>query len=67
MRIPRATLLICLGKSGYARCGIIVNVALLEPEWESHVTLEFSNATPLPARTVASLIPCLLQRSKWSQ
>ncbi len=48
-RIPRDTLVICLGKSTYARCGIIVNVTPLEPEWEGHVTLEFSNTTPLPA------------------
>ncbi len=49
-RIPRNVLTICLGKSTYARCGIIVNVTPLEPEWEGHVTLEFSNTTPLPAR-----------------
>ncbi|MEC7030250.1 MAG: dCTP deaminase [Pseudomonadota bacterium] len=48
-RIPRDTIAICLGKSTYARCGIIVNVTPLEPEWEGHVTLEFSNTTPLPA------------------
>ena len=47
--IPRNVLTICLGKSTYARCGIIVNVTPLEPEWEGHVTLEFSNTTPLPA------------------
>ncbi len=47
-RIPRDVLVICLGKSTYARCGIIVNVTPLEPEWEGHVTLEFSNTTPLP-------------------
>ena len=52
-RIPRDTLVICLGKSTYARCGIIVNVTPLEPEWEGHVTLEFSNTTPLPARIYA--------------
>src|SRR3990167_8145393 len=46
-RIPRNVLVICLGKSTYARCGIIVNVTPLEPEWEGHVTLEFSNTTPL--------------------
>jgi len=45
-RIPRDILTICLGKSTYARCGIIVNVTPLEPEWEGHVTLEFSNTTP---------------------
>ncbi|MEE3002903.1 MAG: dCTP deaminase [Pseudomonadota bacterium] len=48
-KIPRNILTICLGKSTYARCGIIVNVTPLEPEWEGHVTLEFSNTTPLPA------------------
>ena len=53
-RIPRSVLTICLGKSTYARCGIIVNVTPLEPEWEGHVTLEFSNTTPLPARTYAN-------------
>ncbi|SEO67420.1 dCTP deaminase [Aquisalimonas asiatica] len=53
-RIPRSTLTICLGKSTYARCGIIVNVTPLEPEWEGHVTLEFSNTTPLPARIYAN-------------
>ena len=49
-RIPRNVLAICLGKSTYARCGIIVNVTPLEPEWEGHITLEFSNTTNLPAR-----------------
>ncbi|MEM7083606.1 MAG: dCTP deaminase [Pseudomonadota bacterium] len=53
-RIPRNVLTICLGKSTYARCGIIVNVTPLEPEWEGHVTLEFSNTTPLPARIYAN-------------
>lgn len=53
-RIPRDVLTICLGKSTYARCGIIVNVTPLEPEWEGHVTLEFSNTTPLPARIYAN-------------
>jgi dCTP deaminase len=53
MRIPRNVLTICLGKSTYARCGIIVNVTPLEPEWEGHVTLEFSNTTPLPAKIYA--------------
>ena len=48
-RIPRSTLVVCLGKSTYARCGIIVNVTPLEPEWEGHGTLEFSHTTPLPA------------------
>jgi dCTP deaminase len=52
-RIPRDVLTICLGKSTYARCGIIVNVTPLEPEWEGHVTLEISNTTPLPARIYA--------------
>src|SRR3546814_3420812 len=52
-RIPRSVLTICLGKSTYARCGIIVNVTPLEPEWEGHVTLEFSNSTPLPAKIYA--------------
>jgi deoxycytidine triphosphate deaminase len=49
-RIPRNVLTICLGKSTYARCGIIVNVTPFEPEWEGYVTLEFSNTTPLPAQ-----------------
>ena len=49
-RIPRDVLTVCLGKSTYARCGIIVNVTPLEPEWEGHVTLEFSNTTTLPAK-----------------
>lgn len=53
-RIPRNTMVVCLGKSTYARCGIIVNVTPLEPEWEGHVTLEFSNTTPLPARIYAN-------------
>ena len=53
-RIPRDILTICLGKSTYARCGIIVNVTPLEPEWEGHVTLEFSNSTPLPAKVYAN-------------
>jgi dCTP deaminase len=52
-RIPRNVLTICLGKSTYARCGIIVNVTPFEPEWEGYVTLEFSNTTPLPARIYA--------------
>jgi dCTP deaminase len=54
IRIPRGVLVICLGKSTYARCGIIVNVTPLEPEWEGHVTLEFSNTTPLPAKIYAN-------------
>ena len=52
-KIPRNVLTICLGKSTYARCGIIVNVTPLEPEWEGEVTLEFSNTTPLPAKIYA--------------
>ena len=52
-RIPRDVLVVALGKSTYARCGIIVNVTPLEPEWEGEVTLEFSNTTPLPARIYA--------------
>jgi len=52
-RIPRNVLTVCVGKSTYARCGIIVNVTPLEPEWEGHVTLEFSNTTPLPAKIYA--------------
>jgi dCTP deaminase len=57
-RIPRDVLVICLGKSTYARCGIIVNVTPLEPEWEGHVTLEFSNTTPLPAKVYANEGAC---------
>jgi dCTP deaminase len=53
-KIPRNVLTICLGKSTYARCGIIVNVTPLEPEWEGHVTLEFSNTTNLPAKIYAN-------------
>ena len=53
-RIPRSVLTICLGKSTYARCGIIVNVTPFEPEWEGFVTLEISNTTPLPARIYAN-------------
>lgn len=52
-RIPRDILVICLGKSTYARCGIIVNVTPLEPEWEGEVTIEISNTTPLPAKIYA--------------
>ena len=52
-RIPKDVLVVCLGKSTYARCGIIVNVTPLEPGWEGHVTLEFSNTTPLPAKVYA--------------
>jgi dCTP deaminase len=54
LRIPRNVMVVCLGKSTYARCGIIVNVTPLEPEWEGHVTLEFSNTTPLPAKIYAN-------------
>lgn len=53
-RIPRSILTICVGKSTYARCGIIVNVTPFEPEWEGFVTLEISNTTPLPARIYAN-------------
>jgi dCTP deaminase len=52
-KIPRDVLVICVGKSSYARCGIIVNVTPIEPEWEGHITLEFSNTTPLPAKIYA--------------
>jgi dCTP deaminase len=57
-RIPRSVLTVCLGKSTYARCGIIVNVTPLEPGWEGHVTLEFSNTTPLPAKVYANEGAC---------
>ena len=53
-RIPKNVITVCLGKSTYARCGIIVNVTPFEPEWEGHVTLEFSNTTPLPAKIYAN-------------
>jgi dCTP deaminase len=53
-RIPRKVLTVCLGKSTYARCGIIVNVTPFEPEWEGYVTLEISNTTPLPAKIYAN-------------
>ena len=53
-KIPENVMVICLGKSTYARCGIIVNVTPLEPGWEGHVTLEFSNTTPLPAKIYAN-------------
>lgn len=53
-RIPRSTLTLCVGKSTYARCGIIVNVTPFEPEWEGYVTLEISNTTPLPAKIYAN-------------
>lgn len=54
IRIPRQVMTICVGKSTYARCGIITNVTPLEPGWEGHVTLEVSNTTPLPARIYAN-------------
>jgi dCTP deaminase len=57
-RVPRDVMVICLGKSTYARCGIIVNVTPLEPGWEGHVTLEFSNTTPLPAKIYAGEGAC---------
>ncbi|HET8726694.1 MAG TPA: dCTP deaminase [Alphaproteobacteria bacterium] len=57
-RVPRDVLVICVGKSTYARCGIIVNVTPLEPGWEGHVTLEFSNTTPLPAKIYANEGAC---------
>lgn len=54
LRIPRDVLVVCVGKSTYARCGIIINVTPLEPEWQGHVTLEVSNTTPLPAKIYAN-------------
>ena len=57
-KIPRSVLTICVGKSTYARCGIIVNVTPFEPEWEGFVTLEISNTTPLPARIYANEVLC---------
>jgi dCTP deaminase len=54
LRIPRNTMTICVGKSTYARCGIITNVTPLEPEWEGHITIEISNTTPLPAKIYAN-------------
>ena len=53
-RIPRSVITLCVGKSTYARCGIIVNVTPFEPEWEGYVTLEISNTTPLPAKIYAN-------------
>lgn len=53
-RIPREVLVICLGKSTYARCGILINITPLEPEWEGYVTIEISNTTPLPAKIYAN-------------
>jgi dCTP deaminase len=57
-KIPKDVLVVCVGKSTYARCGIIVNVTPLEPGWEGHVTLEFSNTTPLPAKIYAGEGAC---------
>ena len=57
-KIPRDVLVVCVGKSTYARCGIIVNVTPLEPGWQGHVTLEFSNTTPLPAKIYANEGAC---------
>ncbi len=54
LRIPRGVMGICLGKSTYARCGIVVNITPLEPEWEGHITIEISNTTPLPAKIYAN-------------
>jgi len=54
MRIPRNIITVCLGKSTYARCGIIVNITALEPEWEGHVTIEISNTTPLPVKVYSN-------------
>jgi len=53
-RIPRNVLGICIGKSTYARCGIVINITPLEPEWEGHITIEISNTTPLPAKIYAN-------------
>ena len=60
-KIPRNTIVICLGKSTYARCGIILNVTPLEPEWEGHITIEISNTTPLPAKIYINegIIQCI--------
>ena len=66
-KIPRDILVVCVGKSTYARCGIIVNVTPLEPEWEGHVTLEFSNTTPLPAKIYAGEGACQFIFLKASQ
>jgi dCTP deaminase len=63
-RVPRDVLVICLGKSTYARCGIIVNVTPLEPGWEGHVTLEFSNTTPLPQRFTPMKAPASSSSSR---
>lgn len=53
-RIPRDVMVLCIGKSTYARCGIVVNITPLEPEWEGHITIEISNTTPLPAKIYAN-------------
>jgi len=66
-RIPRDVMVICLGKSTYARCGLIINVTPLEPEWEGQVTLEFSNTTPLPAKVYANEGACQFLFLKGSQ
>ncbi|MBI0075688.1 dCTP deaminase [Commensalibacter sp. M0357] len=66
-RIPKNILVICLGKSTYARCGIIVNVTPLEPEWEGQVTIEISNTTPLPAKIYANEGICQLLFLKGSE
>ncbi len=60
IKLPRDILVLCVGKSTYARCGIIVNVTPLEPQWEGHITLEISNTTPLPAKIYASEGICQL-------
>ncbi len=60
LRIPRSIMTICLGKSSYARCGIVVNVTPFEPEWEGHATLEISNTTPLPAKIYSNEGICQL-------
>ena len=60
LRIPRSVITVCLGKSSYARCGIVVNVTPFEPEWEGHATLEISNTTPLPAKIYSNEGICQL-------
>ncbi len=60
LRIPRGVMTVCVGKSTYARCGIILNVTPLEPEWEGHATLEISNTTPLPAKIYSNEGICQL-------
>lgn len=54
IKMPRDVIAICLGKSTYARCGVVANITPIEPEWEGHITLEFSNTTPLPAKIYAN-------------